>query len=199
MTGTMRSQFTEELVAHFSEPAHPNHKFLGYRGVSKLHFFVDQTQKIIYKTPPAAVAGSAQLGGGVYVTSDVRLALDYALDSAWNAYCSRFTSKDPEGDRTVFYQEQWMQWGCVHAVFVPNAKYESDKATFADFSQVNIDRTGQFVHANMMARVSRIKPPVWALQTQLFENLQTIIYPPHTGALVAKDITNDVWKWQKTN
>jgi hypothetical protein len=185
----------------FPEPTHTNHTFLGYRGVSRKHFFIANTKAIRYTPPPKAIAGASQLGDGVYVVSHVQEAIDYALDSAWNYYCNVFKSKDVNDStaRATFEQERWKQWGRVHAVFVPDAKFNSNKFPLADFSHVNIDRTGDFVAKNMMTFIARRPKQTWALKTQLFDKIQTIIYPPHTAALFVKDITEEAWEWYKAN
>ncbi len=185
----------------FPQPTHSGHTFLGYRGVSKKHYIVEKNSTIKYTPPPPAIVGASQLGAGVYVVSDVGAALDYALDSAWNYYCSKFKSKDVDDDeaRKTFDQEAWKQWGNVHAVFVPDEKFNSNKADFADFTHVNIDRTGNFIFDNMKAAMSRNPKPTWALKTQLADQIQTIIYPPHTAALFVKDVTDEVWAWHKAN
>jgi len=185
----------------FPQPTHTNHTFLGYRGVSKGHFFIEKNKAIRYTPPPPAIAGATQLGVGVYVVSHVREALDYALDSAWNYYCNKFKSKDADDAkaRKTFEQEHWKQWGRVHAVFVANAKFNSTKSQFSDFSHVNIDRTGSFIAENMMNFIARSPEPIWALKTQLFDKMQTIIYPPHTATLLINDITEEVWTWCKDN
>lgn len=188
-------------MAEFVQPTHTNHTFLGYRGVSRRHFVVENNKMIRYIPPPADIAGSYQLGRGVYVTSDVGKALDHAYDSAWEYYCSLHKDmskyKDDSEVRKRFESQQWLQYGNVHAVFMPTAKVESVHQTMMDFSQINIDRQGDFVHRNMMAAIKREKKPIFALTTQYVHALQTIIYPPHTSALFVKDITTDVVEWRK--
>ncbi|NHR07058.1 hypothetical protein HA052_17855 [Chromobacterium haemolyticum] len=66
----------------FPTPSHSGHVFIGYRGVSKKHFFIDQTKSIRYMPPPAHAMGASQLGAGIYITDSVEIALDYAQDSA---------------------------------------------------------------------------------------------------------------------
>lgn len=189
-------------MPEFQQPTHANHTFLGYRGVSNKHFIVDSAKAIRYTPPPAAIAGAAQLGQGVYVASDTGLALDYALDSAWNQYCNSFKSKaklqdDADARRQFEQSGQWKQWGRVHAVFVPTAKFESSNIGLADFSQINIDRQGAFVQDNMNAAIARDPKPTWGVKTQLFDKFQTVIYPPHTGGLFVRDITDAVWDWRQ--
>lgn len=181
----------------FPEPSHAGHTFLGYRGVSKGHFLIDPNNKAIkYNPPPPAIAGATQLGAGVYVTTNLRDAQDYAQDSAWNFYCNKFKSKaklrDDEAARLVFEKSKtWMKWGEIHAVFMPTQKVESDRAPIADFSHVNIDRMGEYVGANMMSYVNRNRDKISGVKSGLFDHTQTVIYPPHTAALYVKNITKE--------
>lgn len=177
-------------------PSHAGHTFLGYRGVSMRHFTVGANKAIAYRTPPADVAGAAQLDAGVYVTSILRDALDYALDSAWNLHSSKYKSVDVDDDnaRGIFERGRWTLNGRIHAVFMPTAKYESSKAQLADFSHVNIDRTGDFIRDNMMNYVQKNRDSIWGVKTQLFGGFQTVIYPPHIGSLFVMDITDDAVK-----
>lgn len=181
----------------FPEPTHPGHTFLGYRGVSKRHFFIDTNNKAIkYNPPPPAVAGATQLGAGVYVTTHLRDAQDYAQDSAWNYYCSKFKSKskyqdDGEARDTFTKSKTWMQWGEIHAVFMPTAKFNSEKASIADFSHVNVDKMGDFVGANLLNYVSQNGGKISGVKSGLFEHIQIVIYPPHTASLFIKNITKE--------
>jgi len=185
----------------FTQPTHTNHTFLGYRGVSNKHFSIESNKAIRYLPPPPEIEGASQLGAGVYLVSNVRTAIDYAKDSSWNYYCSRYKSVSVEDNvkRARFEQEAWKLHGRVHAVFVTNAKYNSDKHNFADFSHINIDRLGNFSWNNIQAAIKRNPKSTWALKTQLFTDIQTIVYPPHTNGLFVKDITKEAIDWHLMN
>lgn len=188
----------------FPEPQHSGHVFLGYRGVSIKHYLIDPgTKAIKYNPPPPGVTGAAQLGAGVYIVNNLRTAADYAKDSAWNCYCNNFKNKNVDDDkaRLSFEHNTWKNWGRIHAVFMPEQKYHSQYSEILDFSHVNIDKTGDFIWDNMRnsynlynksrTSISRAS----GLKTQLFDDIQTIIYPPHTGALFIKDITEEAAKY----
>ncbi|WP_337882939.1 hypothetical protein [Chromobacterium haemolyticum] len=135
----------------FPIPPHAGHVFIGYRGVSKKHFFIDQTKLIRYIPPPTHAMGASQLGAGIYVTDSVEMALDYAQDSAWNLYCGSFKNKniDDHGARFTFEKTQCRKCGQVHAAFILTSKFNNTQDGIADFTYVNIDRSGSFIWDNI--------------------------------------------------
>lgn len=197
----INSEARQENHMPFEPPKHPGHVFLGYRGVSNAHFRIDENKQIRYIPPPADVAGDVQLGRGVYVTSDLRDASDYAKDSAWNLQkrqSKRFRQDDPYGMiyepmRKEFEKHRWESLGRIHAVYMPEAK--ESKAPIADFSQIDLDRSpfhgNDMGQANMAHALKRDPVPHSGISTAHNSGAQTMIYAEHAHSLFVKDITRE--------
>jgi hypothetical protein len=198
----------------FDPPPHPGHSFVGFRGTSRAHYFIDKNQSIRYQRPPAEMTGSSQLGAGIYVTDSLSLALDYAQDQAWNLHVSRSKKRkerqriaEQNADRRIleevtrerdaFNVQQWRSYGRIHAVYIPVNKL--DRYSIADFGHVNYDKGDDaFKARNADAFVRKNETTLIGLTTEYARSatdnvtqLQTIIYPPHTGSLYVKDVTDE--------
>lgn len=123
-----------------------NHTFLGYRGCAKIDVVKNAFGKEVYKRDPS-IPGSRQLGEGLYVTSDISIAVDYAKSKALDYVASKFADspardaflklraqasslfKSCGNDQEAYVNDQaerefskskWTAFARVDAVFVPN-------------------------------------------------------------------------------